>query len=57
MYDVFIEYDEEWDLEHEVMIGIIECGNEKGLLLSHLASSMGKLEKGKVNDQSIGILL
>jgi hypothetical protein len=38
------------------MIGIIECGDEKGLLLSHLASSMGKLEKGKVNDQSIGIL-
>jgi hypothetical protein len=56
MYDVFIEYDEECDLEHEEMMGIIECGDEKGLLLSHLASSMGKLEKDKVNDQSIGAL-
>jgi hypothetical protein len=40
MYDVFNEYNEECDLlEHEEMIELIECGDEKGLLtllLSHL---------------------
>jgi hypothetical protein len=49
---------EEGDLlEHKEMMGMIECGDEEGLLLSQLDSGLGKLEKDKVNDQSNGTLL
>jgi hypothetical protein len=61
MYDVFIEYNEECDLlEHEEMMGMIECGDDGQwyltLLLSNLDSSIDKFEKDKVDYQPIGTL-
>jgi DNA-binding GntR family transcriptional regulator len=62
LYDVFSEdiYNEELDiLEHEEMIKYIESGEEENLrklILQHLDKSLAKLQKDKLNYQSITTL-
>lgn len=62
LYDVFSEdiYNEELDiLEHEKMIKYIESGEEENLrmlILQHLDKSLAKLQKDKLNYQSLTTL-